>query len=132
MAVFPAARGVVSVIGRRRRRGRWTLPPRFRALAWMGGIELDLREADIPPEGVDLELVAVMGVIEVVVPADLVVCLIDDAVTWSVEAATGEGAVTAPRGELRVHGRAVLGRVHVRLQGERSEDFVRADRYSTT
>jgi hypothetical protein len=76
----------------------------------MGGVEIDLTEAVIPPEGADIELLAVLGVITVRVPEELAVTLIGDAITW-------DGPLGARRGTkcaaVRVSGRAVLGKVHV-------------------
>jgi Cell wall-active antibiotics response 4TMS YvqF len=40
------------------------------AAAWLGGINLDLREATLGPEGADVELEAVMGGIKLTVPAE--------------------------------------------------------------
>ena len=93
----------------------------------MGGIELDLTDVSLSSRVVELELVAVMGVVEVRVPANIVVELVDAAVTWSVENATSRvAAASAPRGTVRIRGRSVLGRVHLRLEGLRAEPFVNA------
>ena len=40
------------------------------AAAWLGGINLDLRDAKLAPEGADVELEAVMGGIKLTVPAE--------------------------------------------------------------
>jgi Cell wall-active antibiotics response 4TMS YvqF len=40
------------------------------AAAWLGGINLDLREAKLAPEGADVELEALMGGIKLTVPAE--------------------------------------------------------------
>ena len=115
----PAFGRVMATIGHAARRGRWRLPRRFRAVAWMGGVDVDLTEALIPPDGATLELLAVMGVVTVRVPDDLPAALVGDAVTWSVDADAEPGALAlAPAlapARLRVVGRAVLGRVHVRV-----------------
>ena len=118
--------GVLSVIGRRRRNGAWKLGARFRAVAWMGGVELDLTDAELPPHRVELELVAVMGVVTVRVPQDVVVELEGDAITWSIEEGAHDlAAADAPRGVVRISGRAVFGKIHLWLAGPRHEGFVR-------
>jgi hypothetical protein len=81
----------------------------------MGGVEIDLTEAVIPPEGADMELLAVLGVITVRVPEELAVTLIGDAITWvGPPGWTPIGARGGPEcAAVRVIGRAILGKVHV-------------------
>ena len=65
--------GVVSFLGSTEREGRWELPRHFRALAVLGNVELDLREAEIGVGVSVIEAVAVMGNIEITVPPDVAV-----------------------------------------------------------
>ncbi|WP_078556630.1 DUF1707 domain-containing protein [Streptomyces sp. PCS3-D2] len=58
----------VAVMSGFQRKGRWTVPPRFDAVAFWGGGELDLREADFAQREVVINCVAVMGGIEITVP----------------------------------------------------------------
>src|SRR5437867_315353 len=69
----PSMSGVVSFLSSNERRGRWDLPRRFRALAVMGNIELDLREAEVGYGVSVIEAVAVMGNIEITVPPETTV-----------------------------------------------------------
>src|SRR3954466_11925385 len=48
--------------------GPWTVPKRFNGFAFMGGGEIDLREANFADREVVVNCVAVMGGINVVVP----------------------------------------------------------------
>ncbi len=90
------------------------MPSRFRAVAWMGGVDLDLRAAEIPPGGAELEVMAVLGVVTVWVPWDLPVVVIGDAVTQTPE--RGAQRVRPVAGAtVRIRGRAILGKVHVRF-----------------
>lgn len=50
------------------RRGRWTVAPRVRAIAVMGGVEIDLREAEFTSPVTEIFAVAVMGGVVVRVP----------------------------------------------------------------
>jgi hypothetical protein len=50
------------------RRGLWVIPRRLRAVAIMGGIELDLRQAELPPGVTEIHAFVLMGGIEVKVP----------------------------------------------------------------
>ncbi|MGW6576721.1 DUF1707 SHOCT-like domain-containing protein [Streptomyces sp. NPDC054945] len=58
----------VAVMSGFQRKGRWTVPARFDAVAFWGGGELDLREAEFAQREVVINCVAVMGGIEITVP----------------------------------------------------------------
>jgi len=82
----------------------------------MGGVDLDLTEAQIPYEGAEIELFALFGVITVRVPTDLRVEIVGDAITWSPDKPEASGAIQT-HGTVRITGRAVLGKVHVKFVG---------------
>jgi hypothetical protein len=65
--------GVVSFLSSNEREGRWELPRHFRALAVLGNVQLDLRDAVIGIGVSFIEAVAVMGNIEITVPPDVAV-----------------------------------------------------------
>ena len=65
--------GVVSFLSSNEREGRWQLPRRFRALAVLGNVELDLREAEIGYGMSLIEAVAVLGNVEIKVSPDVAV-----------------------------------------------------------
>jgi hypothetical protein len=69
----PQAAGVVAFLSSTEREGRWELPRRFRALAVLGNVELDLRDAMIGIGVSDIEAVAVMGNIAITVPPEVAV-----------------------------------------------------------
>ncbi|WP_445401357.1 DUF1707 SHOCT-like domain-containing protein [Streptomyces sp. LE64] len=50
------------------RKGRWTAPRRFNALTVMGGGVIDLRDADFEDREVVINVIAVMGGVDVIVP----------------------------------------------------------------
>jgi hypothetical protein len=58
----------VAVMSGFQRKGRWTVPKRFTCLAFMGGGEIDLREANFADGEVEINCMAVMGGVEVIVP----------------------------------------------------------------
>ncbi|WP_030810836.1 DUF1707 SHOCT-like domain-containing protein [Streptomyces sp. NRRL F-2799] len=60
--------GAVAVLSGFQRKGRWTMPKRFTCFAFMGGGEIDLREAFFADREVEINCVAVMGGLEVIVP----------------------------------------------------------------
>jgi len=65
--------GVVSFLSSNERNGRWQLPRKFRALAVMGNVEIDLREAEIGYGVSVIEAVSVLGNVEITVPPEIAV-----------------------------------------------------------
>jgi hypothetical protein len=62
--------GAFAIMGGFSRKGDWVVPEEFTAFAFMGGGELDLREARYAAQTVTIHVFAVMGGIEVTVPED--------------------------------------------------------------
>jgi hypothetical protein len=58
----------VAVMSGFQRRGRWTVPKRFNCFAFWGGGEIDLREANFADREVEINCVAIMGGMQVIVP----------------------------------------------------------------
>ncbi len=58
----------VAVMSGFERKGRWTVPRRFNSLAFWGGGDIDLREANFADGEVVINCVAIMGGIDVIVP----------------------------------------------------------------
>jgi hypothetical protein len=60
--------GGIAIMSGFERKGRWTMPKRFTCFAFMGGGEIDLREANFADREVEINCVAVMGGVQVIVP----------------------------------------------------------------
>ncbi|WP_055495266.1 DUF1707 domain-containing protein [Streptomyces sp. TP-A0356] len=58
----------VAVMSGFQRKGRWTVPKRFNSFAFWGGGEIDLREAYFADREVEINCVAIMGGVNVIVP----------------------------------------------------------------
>jgi len=116
----PQTAGVVSFLSSHERQGWWELPRHFRALAVLGNVELDLREAEIGLGVSVIEAVAVMGNIEITVPPDVAVESDGDSLLGSfvVKYAKGVSASTAT-GYKKVHitGTAYAASVEVHVKG---------------
>lgn len=67
----PQSRNYFAVMSGVIRRGAWLVPKRISAVAFMGGIELDLREATLGPGVTEIEVLAVMGGVVVTVPPNV-------------------------------------------------------------
>lgn len=67
-----SARGwALALMGGNQRKGSWAPPRQLNAVAVMGGIELDFRDARLPAGETHVTAVAVMGGIEIIVPPGL-------------------------------------------------------------
>lgn len=60
--------GAVAVMSGFQRKGRWVVPRRFTCFTFWGGGEIDLREADFAAREVEINCVAIMGGVQIVVP----------------------------------------------------------------
>jgi hypothetical protein len=103
------------------RRGTWNVPRRMRIVAIFGGANLDLREARFPPGVIDIEVTAVMGGINIVVPPGLAVQMHGSAIMGGFADVNRSPAYPDPDAPLlRLHGLAMMGGVNIemRLPGE--------------
>ena len=113
----PAARSerrwLVAVMGGHEERGAWRPGPRATAVAVMGGVEVDLRRAQVETSELVVDAVAVMGGVEIVVPEGVEVELRGLAFMGGRENTTqAPSDPDAPR--LIVNGWALMGGVEIR------------------
>src|ERR1700737_3447391 len=112
--------GVVSFLSSTQREGRWQLPRRFRALAVLGNIELDLRDAEVGYGVSVIEAVAVMGNIEITIPPEIAVECDGDTLmgTFTLKYTGRANPSAASRDRVvRVVGTAYAGSVAVNVKG---------------
>ncbi|MFD7918405.1 DUF1707 domain-containing protein [Streptomyces sp. NPDC059740] len=125
----PASSGAVAVLGGFQRKGRWTLGPLFSAFTFLGGGELDLREAVFSePESV-IRVTAVLGGVNIVVPPGLRVDVRGVGVMggFDEQASADPGDPDAPL--VVVTGLALLGGVSVERKPTKEEKrLLRAER----
>ena len=67
----PRGRTYMAVMSGVVRRGAWVVPKHISAFAFMGGVELDLREAILDPGLTEISVLAVMGGVVVTVPPNV-------------------------------------------------------------
>lgn len=106
------------------RRGTWTAPARMRAIACMGGIGLDLREATLTAPVTDIYVFALMGGVEIIVPPNVRLETDGFAIMGGFEDQLKEPASRDPNvPTIRVHGLAIMGGVEARVadSGEKTE-----------
>lgn len=99
------------------RKGRWFPAKRHRAVAVMGGIRLDFREAELEPGTTDVRLLVLMGGVEIIVPPDLDVEVDGFAIMGGLQQIDSHpGPLEGQRSRLRVHARVVMGGVEVKVR----------------
>jgi len=112
---------VYAIFGGVDRRGSWTVPRRWRVVATFGGAQLDLREARFPTGTIDLEVKAVLGGVQILVPPGLAVEVSGTAIMGGFQNVNRAPAHPDPEAPLlRIRGIAIMGGVDVtmRLPGE--------------
>lgn len=115
---------VAAILGGTVKKGAWQPARRVNAIAIMGGVELDLREARFAPGETVLHAVAVMGGIEVIVPPGLRVQVDGIGIMGGFDGLSREGSTGGTGPVLRVEGLALWGGVEVteRLPGESARE----------
>ena len=129
----PARQFLAGVLGAGTRSGVWIAPRAINAVALMGGVELDFREAGFGPGVTEVTVFALWGGVDVVVPPGLQVeCngagILGGFVREPDELADASTASSDPGSPvLRVNGVALMGGVTIstRLPGEREKDAAR-------
>jgi Domain of unknown function (DUF1707)/Cell wall-active antibiotics response 4TMS YvqF len=99
-----ATRFLLAMWGGGDRKGRWRIGSKLTAVAFMGGGDLDLRQAEIEADEVTIDVVAVMGGYDLYVPETIEVDL-DDVAIMGGNDLRGSPA-PAPPGAPRLHIRA--------------------------
>jgi hypothetical protein len=100
---YPTSTTAIAVMSGAERKGRWVVPRQFHAVAFWGGIEIDLTQARFAEAEVSITAIAVMGGIEIIA---------DDSVTVVVDGVGVMGAF-----EDHVRSEPVPGRPVVRVNG---------------
>lgn len=115
----------IAIMGGYEKKGEWTPPRKMYSLAMMGGAGLDFREAKMPPGVTEVNILAIMGGVEVLVPPGLAVETHGFGLMGGFDGVDQAGVdrdPDAPR--LLIRGMAIMGGVEVavRLPGESARD----------
>jgi hypothetical protein len=109
----PRFRTSLAILGGASRNGAWVVPPEYRAVAALGGIELDMSDSTFAEAETVIRAYAVLGGVEITVPQDAEVDVGAVGVLGGVEnGAEGPGVPGGPR--IRIVGVAVLGGIEVK------------------
>jgi Domain of unknown function (DUF1707)/Cell wall-active antibiotics response 4TMS YvqF len=109
----PTSSGAVAILGGFTRKGDWVVPKEFTAFLFMGGGEIDLRDARFSEREVTIHIVAFMGGCEVIVPEDATVYVTGIGVLGAFEHSdAGPGSPDGP--VIKINGVAFMGGVDVK------------------
>ncbi|WP_431044205.1 DUF1707 SHOCT-like domain-containing protein [Streptomyces sp. P1-3] len=116
----PTSKAGVAVLGGFERKGNWVVPRRFTSFTFLGGGEIDLREARFEDRDVVIRCVAVMGGVRVTVPPEVEVHVTGVGVAGGFDhRAVGPGQPGAPR--VTVTGLALCGSVGIQRKLRKGE-----------
>jgi hypothetical protein len=108
----PSSGTAIAVMGGFSRKGNWVVPPTVSAFAFMGGGEIDMRDARFAERTVTIHATAIMGGIEIVVPQDAQVEVTGFGFMGGFDhSASGPGQPDGP--VIHVNGLAFMGGIEV-------------------
>ena len=126
-----AKKRIVAFFGSVERRGAWIAPDHISVSAVFGASVIDFREARFSSKTITLDVRAIFGSLEVIVPPQLAVECDGSSIFGNIESHGGGAAIADPdRPVLRIVGTAFFGNIDVqtRLPGESSRDARRRRR----
>lgn len=131
-AVGPArkvSRWTVALMSGASRKGRWRVEPDTVSVALMGGVDIDMREAEFAAEETTITAFALMGGIDIVVPEGMEVDVEGFAVMGDKSARLADVPLRGDLPRLRVRAYALMGSVGVKSKSPRGEEKRRAQRH---
>lgn len=105
----------VAIMGGATRKGAWVVPANYTAIAFWGGVELDLRQARFAQQEVVIRAFAVMGGISITVPEDVDVLVNGVGIMGGFEGSAAETSIpSGNRPVVRITGFAFWGGVDIK------------------
>jgi hypothetical protein len=109
----PTSGGAVAILGGFSRKGDWVVPREFTGFCFMGGGEIDLRDARFEARETTIHIVAIMGGCEIIVPDDATVRVTGVGIMGAFDhTVAGSGSPDGP--VITVNGVAIMGGVDVK------------------
>lgn len=105
---------VLALFGDVHRRGRWRLGRHVRGLGLFGGVRLDLREAEVTADEITVQVDAVCGMVDIVVPHGVVLDLSGFALFGAQHADAGDERAPAGAPVVHLRARTAFGSLTVR------------------
>ena len=114
--LVPERAGTVGFLGNQTRRGDWLLPRVLRVVSFLGSVEIDLTRARVGPGTSRIEVRALLGHVEIIVPPELRVECDGSAVLANFEADTKAQHALPPDAPLiSIGGMSFLANVEVKV-----------------
>lgn len=113
---------LVAVMSGIMRRGLWRIPRRLRVIAIMGGVDLDLREAELPPGVTEIRAFIFMGGLEVKVRPGVRLETEGIAIMGGFEDSMEESGAGRDAPIVRITGVAIMGGVHAEVRAIGAQD----------
>jgi len=107
---------LVAVMSGIMRRGLWRIPRRLRVVAIMGGVDLDLREAELPPGVTEIRAFIFMGGLEVKVRPGVRLETEGIAIMGGFEDQMDDSSAGRDAPIVRITGVAIMGGVHAEVR----------------
>lgn len=104
---------IVAVLGDAEQGGSWRVPERLLARAVLGDCRVDLRQAELPREGVTIEAQAILGNVRILVPRGVRVDMTGSSLIGNRKVRGDNPAPAAGAPVVHVDARAILGDVIV-------------------
>ena len=122
----PERRGAIAILSAATRDGEWILPRHFRALSFMGSVELDLTQALLGPGTSEIEVWCMCGAIDIIAPSDIRIELEVDPVLGAADVVRKAPSTMSPEAPLvRITGTVLLGAASVRVIDPNAPGFLK-------
>jgi hypothetical protein len=124
--MVPPARGITAFMSSQVRAGDWILPRLFRAVSFWGDVKIDLTRARFGAGTSRIELMVIMGNVDVLVPPDVRVECDGDAIIASFDLHGQKWSAPEPGAPtIHVTGTAILGSVEVKVVNPNAPSWIK-------
>jgi hypothetical protein len=107
---------VIAVLSGSERRGVWYPPKVLHAIAFLGGVDIDLRDAKIPASGMKINAIACLGGVDITVPEHANVVINGIGILGGFEGKTDRAAGPGAGPTITIDGVAFLGGVEAKTK----------------
>lgn len=114
--IVPARQALVALMGGVTRKGAWVVPSTLRVIAVMGGVDLDMREAQFGAGVTEIEIFALMGGVDILVPTGVRVETTGMGIMGGFEIAGADADPGPDAPVLRISGVATMAGVGAKLK----------------
>ncbi len=115
LQTYPAQKTSIAILSGTEMKGNFLAARNHQAIAVLGGVDIDLREAEIPPEGMTIQALALLGGVDIIAPPGVNVVTSGMGILGGFSSRDNKSHdPNAPT--VRVQGIAILGGVEIRVK----------------